>query len=492
MKRVGLSIALSLLAAPIYAHHVPGPDSASVEVTVLGCNLATNPSCQVTLTTANGLNCRESTDGKRNVTCNLPQGLRVPAAPVAGQPQFEFTRTTLLSDPTLGAEFVALCNAVSLDGPCDNTTQYRFQNSTIRKVSPTTTTAQKVQMKMGFTLGLLNNNLNDSTPLSATSGFAHVFSSRGNFVNGASSFQAALNNTHSAAASFTYVLSSATCGTTSADSPEPFDNSACYSEVVIPCVAPSTDPNKGVTCGATQGDYVVKSSTLTSWNSITIGGKIDLQDLVQRTCSSLFNGNPTCRTIERGSATLTYGFVRQNDRVNITSSGVGATSTAPGATVVSNAEGLQCGLHESGGGTTVNPNDQGNFKVRCFGSAAIDTNTMIPTTTFFGLPGGTLIQATDIRYNQSYADSDGVIDEFPDVSVVFDSSDLAAAGITCAAYGGENMTFVLQSVADVTVSVTTIVQGKQKKAANFGSSTTTQSATVSGEIPAIVGPCNNP
>src|SRR5262245_1542573 len=139
MKNIGLSIALLSLATPLYAHHIPGPVSAVVTLSIPGC---ADPACSVTLTTSStpGLNCREDAL-TRNVTCNLPAGFRFPAVtlggpPPAGQPQFLLTRTVAATDAAgnaLGAEFVAICGAVS-GGACDNTVQYKFQSSTIQKV----------------------------------------------------------------------------------------------------------------------------------------------------------------------------------------------------------------------------------------------------------------------------------------------------------------------------------------------------------------------
>jgi hypothetical protein len=489
MKNICLSIALASLAAPLYAHHVPGPASATVVVSIPGC---TDAACTVALTTSNGLNCREATDGTRNVTCNLPQPFRIPAAPIAGQPQFELTRTVAATDAAgraLGAEFVAICGAVG-GGACDNTVQYKFQSSTIRKIAGLGTTTQQVRLDMGFTMGLLPDASLNLITLDPTVGRAHGFSSRGTFVPAGS--LTAFGNTHSAAASFTYTLANNTCGNTDAMSPEPFGIAGCTATLAIPCASPLTNTNTGVTCSSTGSSYEVKNSFLTSWNAISVAGRLDLRDGVQRTCGNLFpTGNPSCRAIERGNATLTYGLRRINDRVNITASGVGSSGLIEDVSVLSAAESLQCGLHESAGGTTINPNDNGNFKMDILGSAAIDTNTMLPATTFIGLPGGTLVQADDIRYNQNF-DSDG----FPDAWAIFDSSKLGpVAGITCAAFGGQTITLILQSVADVTVSGTIVVADQlkgKKQPRSFGNFTTTKRAPASCEIQATVGPCNNP
>jgi hypothetical protein len=423
------------------------------------------------------------------VTCNLPQGFRIPAAPILGQPQFELTRTVATTDPTLGAEFVAICGAVG-GGACDNTVQYKFQSSTIRKVAGSGITTQQVRLDMGFTMGLLPDASLNTATLDPTVGRAHGFASRGTFVPAGA--LTALGNTHSAAASFTYALSSSTCGNTSAASPEPFGIPGCTATLAIPCASPLTNTNTGVTCSPTGASYSVNNSILTSWNAISVAGRLDLRDAIQRTCGNLFTqGNPTCRAVERGTATLTYGLRRINDRVNITASGVGSSGLIEDVSVLSAAESLQCGLHEANSGTTINPNDNGNFKIDVLGSSAIDTNTMLAGTTFIGLPGGALVQADDIRYNQNFND-DGI----PDAWVIFDASELApVAGITCAAFGGQTITLVLQSDADVTVTGTTVVAGKQqgkKGSQNFGDFTTTKRAVVSCEIQARVGPCNNP
>jgi hypothetical protein len=246
--------------------------------------------------------------------------------------------------------------------------------------------------------------------------------------------------------------------------------------------------NTGVTCSPTGASYEVKSSTLSSWNAISVAGRLDLRDPVQRTCGGLFpesDGPPTCRAIERGNATLAYGLRRINDRVNITASGVGASGLIEDVAVLSAAEGLQCDLHESNGGTRINPNSNGHFKVGVFGSASVDTNTMLPATTFIGLPGGDLVQADDIRYNKKL-NKDGFFDAW----VVFDSSHLSDAGISCEAFGGETITLILQTAADVTVSGIKVVAGQQGEQAH-GNFTTTKRSVVSCEIPAIVGPCNN-
>jgi len=485
-------VALGFFYAPAYAHHVPGASSAVAEISVVGC---TAPSCKVILTTATtpGLKC--STDATtRNVTCNLPQGFTIPATLVSGQGQFQFTRTTSLTDTTLGAEFVATCNAASSTSPCNNLTSLSFRNTTIKKLSATTTAAQKVEVKLGFTLGLLPDaTLNDSV-LDATKGFAHLFSSRGTFVP-ASGFTA-LNNTHAAQYSFTYVLSNATCGTTTASTPEPFNIAGCTATRAVPCVGPATNSLNGVTCSTTGGDFLLKSSTS---NAITTPGKFDLQDLTQRTCGNLFtSGNPTCRAIERQSATVSYGFVRQNDRVNITGSAVGASGQIPDVVRLSNGEALECSLHESGGGTGINPNDNGQFKVKLFGSSLIDlnTNVTLAQNTKFGLPGGEFLTAKDIRYNQLFDDPEtGVPDQFFDVWAIFDASELQTVGnISCALYKGQTLTFMLQSQANVTASGTINVAGKPKGQStgeqSFGSFSGAEPGLVSCEIPATVGPCN--
>src|SRR5262245_34273360 len=260
MKNIGLSIALLSLAAPLYAHHVPGTGSASVTVSIPGC---ADPACSVTLNTSNGLNCREATDGTRNVTCNLPQPFRIPAALVTGQPQFELTRTVAATDAAgvaLGAEFVAICGAVG-GGACDNTVQYKFQSSTIRKIAGLGTATQEVRLEMGFTMGLLPDASLNLVTLDPTVGRAHGFASRGTFVPAAPAL-AAFGNTHSAAASFTYALSSNTCGNTDALSPEPFGIAGCTATLAIPCASPATNTNNGVTCSPTGASYEVKNSIL--------------------------------------------------------------------------------------------------------------------------------------------------------------------------------------------------------------------------------------
>jgi hypothetical protein len=110
---------------------------------------------------------------------------------------------------------------------------------------------------------------------------------------------------------------------------------------------------------------------------------------------------------------------------------------------------------------------------------------MLPATTFIGLPGGDLVQADDIRYNRKL-NKDGFFDAW----VVFDSSNLAPAGITCEAFGGETITLILQSAADVTVSGSKVVAGEGEQ--SHGDFTATRRAVVSCEIPATVGPCNKP
>ena len=486
--------ALGFFHSPVYAHHTPG--DASVTLTVVGCDTSANPSCTATFTNTSGLNCRVSTDGKRNVTCNLPQPVTIPSSPVAGQPQFELRRTVDAVDSSgnaLGAEFVALCNASSITGDCDNTVLYKFTNSTIRKLSASTTTAQQVRIDFAFTIGLVPDQSLNSATLDGTIGRSHGFSSRGTEVPSGS--LTALGNTHSAAASFTYVLSNNTCGTTSDSTPEPFDISGCTATMVIPCVSPTTSSTTCVNCSATGGTYSVNNSFLTSWNNITVAGNMVLQDSLQRTCSNLFNGNPDCRAIERGSATLTYGFRRQNDRVNVTSSSVGTSGLYQDLLATNAGETMGCNLHESGGGVSINPNDNGNYKIKVFGSATIDTNTLKVANTFISLPGGGLMPATDIRYNQNFADPlTGVADQFPDAWVVFDSSDLTpVGGISCQLYANQTLTLVVQSTADVTVSGTTVVAGKNNRTKNFGNFTTVKfDAPVSCEIPALVSPCNNP
>jgi hypothetical protein len=212
-------------------------------------------------------------------------------------------------------------------------------------------------------------------------------------------------------------------------------------------------------------------------------------------------GNPTCRAIERQSATLSYGFVRVNDRVNITGSATGASGLIPDVVRLSTGEGLKCGLHESGGGISINPNDNGQFKIRLFGSAFIElnSNATLPENTKFGLPGGNFITAKDIRYNENFNDPEtGVPDQFFDVTAVFDSEELGpVANITCAPeFAGQTFTFLLESRANVTASGTTIVAGKPKGQStgeqNFGTFANTSPAPVSCEVPATVGPCNNP
>jgi hypothetical protein len=496
MKKVGLSVALLLLTAPVYAQllHVPGAGSAVLEISVPGC-----ATCTQTLIHGAGLTCTTASPSG-NVTCTLPVGHTTPA--VSGQPRFQFTGWP---DTTTPARFVAICNATVAGGPCNSTTTLSFQNSSIRKITASTSTAQKVQLKIGFTQGLLPDSFNDQI-LDTTSGYAHTYSSRGSFTT--TTGAVASNNTHDVQYSFTYVRSSSQCGTGSDPTPDPFSPtliSDCTRTKAVACASPLTNTTAGITCNSAGGNYVNRS---TFSNVITPSAKFDLKDLVQRTCQDplLFGstGNPTCRALVRQNATLAYGFVRANDRVNITTTAEGAIGhlqSVPGVStgllLLSQADALRCLLHESGGGVSVNPNDNGQFKVRCFGSPEIETGTMLADTTFFGLGEGNRIKAKEIRYNQNFADPvTGVTDGFPDVWVIFDSSDLNQAGISCANYAQQSLTFLLESTATVTVSGTILVAGKQKgksQQTDFGDFTEVlQGAPISSEITATVGPCNNP
>ncbi|HZM37011.1 MAG TPA: hypothetical protein VFC18_21310 [Burkholderiales bacterium] len=444
------------------------------------------------------LNCREVDSVKRNYVCNLPATtsggipFRVPAGvQPAGTLQFEITRTVAatVSGTALGAEFVAICNAAVLNGPCDNTIQYKFQNSTIKKVGGTNGVKQDVKLEMGFTMGVL--------PTASVSdlGRAHGFESRGQYVPPTLT-TSVVGNTHNAVASFIYVQSSATCGTTDAPTPEPFSIAGCTARATIPCSSPLTSTTTGVTCTSTGGTYQVKS--LTS-KSITSAGNIKLVDSIQKTCGALFGGGKTCRAIERGEATLTYGLKNLNDKVNITASGAGHSGPFQNVLALSEAEGVRCYLHNSTGGTTINPNSQGQFQIRVLGSANFDTNTMDFTTTALSLPGGNLIPARSIRYNETFTDPEtGVADEFFDATVVYDSSNLAppapdGGGISCADFSGQEITLVQQQVADVTVSGTVLVQDhrpKPRTVATFENEPVT--LLTSCEVPVTVGPCNNP
>ena len=491
-------VALGFLYSPVYSHHVPGPTSASVVISIPGT--ATSVTLSTGAADANfRLTCTELTTTTRNVTCNLPAtqtigGLvhpfRIPAGPVvAGTLQFEITRT-VPGTPAKGAEFVALCNAVS-GGPCDNTIQYKFVNSTIKKVGGSGTTAQQVQLDFGFTMGLLpNQSLNSGTIESPGVGRTHGFTSSG--MNVQASGLTAFGNTSFAAASFTYVLSNAQCGTTNALSPEPFSIAGCTKTLPIPCKTGIG----GVTCSASGGSYTVNSTTLTSHNAIAVGGAITLLDNTQRLCTDLamFGAGKTCRAIERGNATVRYGLTRINDKVNISASGEGSSGLVQDVVTAAAAENGKCGLHESGGGVNVNPNAGGQFQVRMFGSAEINTNTTHPTTTFLSLPGGKKIQANDIRYNFNFEDPEtGVRDEFFDVWVVYNSSELQP-DVTCEAMAGQTITLVQEAVADVTVPYQTVVAGEQRgptpDTQTFPPLISTQPAVVKCQIQAIVGPCN--
>jgi hypothetical protein len=229
----------------------------------------------------------------------------------------------------------------------------------------------------------------------------------------------------------------------------------------------------------------VKSSTLTSWNSISVAGKIDLLDNVQRTCASLFGAEATCQAIERGTATLTFGLRRINDKVNITASGLGQSGLSSVLALNSAAEDAKCALHNSHGGTVVNSSSDGHFMVKVFGSAQFDTNSLDAATTWLSLPGGSLIPASQILYNQTFADPEtGVHDQFIDAFVKYSSRQLAPNGITCEAFGGQSLTLVQQAVADLTVSGTTVVEGQDPE--DF---TVTAAALTSCEIAAVVFPC---
>jgi len=445
------------------------------------------------------------------VTCNLPETVLIPATAVAGFGQFRITRTSPLTGK--GGEFVALCNATSASSPCNNLTQYKFQYTTIQRMDfnlGVSVANATVQIKMGYTLGLLPDATLNDTVLDATKGFAHTFSSRGSFVNGSNSLSGAVNNVHNAEYSFTYVLGSGTCGTAT----EPFNTAGCTASKRIKCKLPA--PSASVICETDPADtdpraqYTV-TSTATSLNSVTPAGALQLEDPIQRTCGNLFPtiGNPTCRAVERGTGTLKYSLTRRLDKVNITASAVGASGSLPNILAVSAGENLKCFLHESGG--TLNPNDKGKFQLRVFGSAEISTNSMDAATTFFGIPGNpeedpnnptpspVLIAAEQIRYNNFFADpATGVIDEFPDAWVVFDAERLATlGGITCSPELAQQLnTFVMQSTADVTVSGIIQVEGKPKPNPKPSAGTPFNllmpDRSVSCEIQAVVGPCNNP
>lgn len=487
-----ISVAALGFYSPIYAHHKPGADSAVVKITV-GTTIVTLNSL-TSDPTYGKLNCRLLDSIKRNYVCNLPakttDGItfRVPnGVQPAGTLQFEITRTVAAVDSAgnaLGAEFVAICNAAVLNGPCDNTMQYKFQNSTIKKVGGTAGTKQDVRLEMGFTMGVL------PTASLLDIGRAHGFESRGQYVP-PSLTTSVVGNTHNAVASFIYVQSSATCGTTEATTPEPFSITGCTARATIPCSSPLTSTTTGVTCTSTGGAYEVKSTTS---KSITSAGNIKLVDSIQKTCGALFGGGKTCRAIERGEATLTYGLKNLNDKVNITASGAGHSGPIQQVLALSAAEGVKCSLHNSTGGTNINPNSQGQFQIRVFGAADFDTNTIDLETTGISLPGGVVIPARGIRYNQTFANPEtGVADEFSDATVVYNSSDLGApgTGISCEALAGQEVTLVQQQVADVTVSGTILVQDHRPKPQTVGTfDNEPVTVLTSCEIPVTIGPCN--
>ena len=110
----------------------------------------------------------------------------------------------------------------------------------------------QVEIKAGYTLGLLPDATLNDTVLDATKGFAHTFSSRGTFVNGSNSLSGAVNNTHNAAYSFTYVLASGTCGTAT----EPFNTAGCTAARRIQCKSPTTLASVICDTDATDPKYV--------------------------------------------------------------------------------------------------------------------------------------------------------------------------------------------------------------------------------------------
>ena len=474
--------------SPTHAHHRPGVESARVVITI------PSTGASVTLTHNDPdpnkrLTCAVPDPLTRNAVCNMPatttgpHPFRIPAGALRtdGTLQFEITRT--VTSGNLGAEFVAICNASVLNGPCANTIQYKFQNSTIKKVSGANGTRQEIKLEMGFTMGVL--------PTASVSdlGRAHGFESRGQYV-APTLTTSVVGNNHSAAASFIYVQSSATCGTTDAATPEPFSISGCTARGVIPCSSPLTSSTTGVTCTSTSGAYEVKSTTS---KAITSAGNVKLIDGIQKTCTALFGAGKTCRAIERGEATLTYGLKNLNDKVNITASGAGHSGPFQDVLALSAAEDVKCGLHNSTGGTNINPNSNGQFQIRVFGSANFDTNTMELATTAISLPGGNLIPARDIRYNETFQNPEtGVADEFFDATVVYNADELAVpGGITCLELGQQEITLVQQQWADVKVSGTVLVQDHRPKP-RTGATFNNEPVTVltSCEIPVTVGPCN--
>lgn len=514
-------VVLGFLYSPVYAHHVSGPTSAVVEVIVPSC-VATHAACRQVFSVAQQTLTCSVPDAQRNVTCNLPATVTIPATKIDGHAQFQITRTALLTGK--GGEFRALCNATSSTGPCNNLTQYKFQNTTIKRVdnnSPAVAAANtQVQVSMGYTLGLLlDATLNDAA-LDSDKGFAHTFTSKGKFTHGTNAFGVATNNAHGAQYSFTYVRMDGSCGSAT----EPFNTAGCTAERRIQCKGPTA---VGVVCdtGAVpagsnpdaitpRAQYTVPPTATSSGANYIAGGlgsSLTLEDSDQKKCGAMFPtvGNPVCRAVERAEAKITYALTRPLDKVDITLSGTGSSGSFRNVRTASTGENLKCLFNESGG--SLNPNDKGQFKIRVYGSADLFTNTMNADETFFGISGNPeeplnpepsqayLIKADSIQYNHFFGDpATGVIDEHPDAFIVFDADKLdTLAGITCSAeMAGKENTFVLKSQATVHVSGSFTVSDKPSKnkpfTAGFVVDENVIDTPVSCEVSAVVGPCNPP
>ncbi len=439
---------LAFVAAPAYAQVSSGPASAQVVITDLTTSVSS------AYTTSSGLRCAESPIGSGNYTCNL-----VGASVTVGK--FQISRATAATFSDLvpkGMEFQALSG--------DTLSQVKLQNTKIKKTSVTTAVAEKVEIRIGWTFPVTAASL-------STSGRAHGGSSKGTFYNGT---QPAWLDTHTPAASFTYVRDSTTCNSAGDGA---LTNAGCTATQSVPCSSPATYcPSAAFT--------VPSAATSIASNVIASGGNIQLIDSPQRLCANVFQDqNARCQSVERDGLTLTYGFVRQNDYISIGGSSNSYAGDFSEVVVFQAGENSAADLHESSG--VINPNDSGKFKVAVYGSAQLDTFSLDCSTAKFGLPGGSLIPAVQCSYNQLLNG-----DTIPDAFIMFSSTGLATAGITCALAPGPIMV-VLEVTGDVNVSGTTVVadwKGNKQKLSTPQPFTGPHTTTIFAEMSAMVGPCN--
>ena len=412
-----------LVVAPAYAVVAQptgvstGPGSAQVDICIPNCG-GENPS--VTLTTGSSnpdtrITCQPP-DSNGNVVCNLPATttggfpFRFPAGgPPTSGPQFEITRTTALSGR--GAEFQAL------GGSSTTLAQLKLQNTRIKKVNGSSSSVDKVQIKISWTFKF------DTADSLNNTGRVHGGSSKGTFFP--SGRTVALQDTHTVAEFFTYVVDNVFCTPLDDDA---YSTPYCTETVPIPCSGPAAACQSSTT-PPFPGTYTVAINQ-PQYNVITPPGGIQLTDSTPWKCYDFFED--ACQPVERDTIQLTYGL-KLNDRIDV--GGSGATYSGEDINVITAlqaAEDVKIDLHESNG--VINPDDNGHFKVSVYGSALLDTSSLEcptegpfgPPNFGFGLPGGTLIPAVKCMLHQNL-NGDG----FPDAFIMFSARDLATAGITC-------------------------------------------------------------